>query len=334
MKQSDIALLMKGMAPVIGKLIGDAVQPFVERIAELEQTIAALPVPKEVDEAGIAKRAADAASEAVRPMLDDLQKSLAALPEAPELPDVAGMIKEALEAVEDQRAQDAAQIQAWMDGVGEKFAALPEPVEPKPFDPEEVRGLLAEEVERAVGELPKPQDGKSVTIEDIAPLIDQAVSKAVAGIPVPSDGVGLAGAIQDHKGHLVVTLTNGATVDVGQVAGKDADMDALRAEIKAMVDALPKPRDGVDGFGFDEIDIVVADDGVALKFTRGDEVKAFALPVPFYRGVFSTEKAYRKANTVTWGGSLWFALKDNPAGKPDAPDSDWVLSVKKGQNAK
>jgi hypothetical protein len=281
MKQSDIALLMKGMAPVIGKLIGDAVQPFVERIAELEQVIAALPAPKEVDE--------------------------------------------------DQRAQDAAQVQAWMDRVEEKFASLPEPVEPKEFDPEEVRGVLAEELERAVAALPKPEDGKSVTVEDVAPLIEQAVSKAVAGIRVPADGVGLAGAIQDHKGNLVITLTNGTTVDVGQVAGKDADMDALRAEIKELVDAIPRPR---DGFGFDDIDIVVADDGVALKFTRGEEVKAFALPVPFYRGVFSAEKSYRKGNTVTWGGSLWIALKDAPAGKPDAPDSDWVLSVKKGQSAK
>lgn len=334
MKQSDIALLMKGMAPVIAKLIGEAVQPFVDRIAELEQVIAALPEPKEVDEAEIAKRAADAAAEAVRPMLDDMQKSLAALPEVPELPDVAGMIKEAVDGFTEQREQDAAQIQTWMDRVEEKFAALPEPADPVPFDPETVRGVLSEEVNRAMGELPKPQDGKSVTVDDVAPLIEQAVSKAVAGIRVPADGVGLAGAVQDHKGNLIITLTNGATVDVGQVAGKDADMDALRSELKQMVEALPKPRDGNDGFGFDDIDIVVADDGVALKFTRGDEAKAFALPVPFYRGVFSAEKSYRKGNTVTWGGSLWIATKDSPAGKPDAPDSDWVLSVKKGQNAK
>lgn len=47
MKQSDIALLMKGMAPVIGELISRSVQPLVERMAELEQTIADIPVPKD-----------------------------------------------------------------------------------------------------------------------------------------------------------------------------------------------------------------------------------------------------------------------------------------------
>ncbi|MCW5722143.1 MAG: hypothetical protein KIS86_13465 [Devosia sp.] len=334
MKQSDIALLMKGIAPVIAELVQKSAQPLVARIAELEQVIADLPAPKEVDEAEIASRAASAAADIVRPMVDDLRKGIEALSEAPELPNVAEMIKEAALALEDQRAEDAAQIKSWMDGVDERLDALPKSIEPKEFNPEDVRGVVVEEAARAVAALPAPQDGKSVTIEDIAPLIERAVAKAVAGIRVPADGVGLAGAVQDHKGNLIITLTNGGTVDVGQVAGKDADMDAILAKIKELVDAIPKPQDGVDGLGFDGMDMVIGDDGVALKFTLGDKVKAFALPVPFYRGVYSPEKSYRKGNTVTWGGSLWIALKDNPKGKPDAPDSDWVLSVKKGQNAK
>lgn len=334
MKQSDIALLMKGMAPVIAALVEKSAQPLLTRIAELEQVIADQPAPKEVDEAGIASRAASVAADIVRPMLDDLRKGIETPPEAPELPNVAEMIKEAVQALEDRRAQDAAQVKSWMDGIDERLDALPKHVEPKEFDPEEVRGVLAEEVARAVAALPEPQDGKSVTIEDVAPLIEHAVTRAMTGIRVPADGVGLAGAVQDHKGNLIITLTNGGTVDVGRVAGKDADMDAILAKIKELVDAIPKPRDGIDGLGFDGMDLVIGDDGVALKFTLGNKVKAFALPVPFYRGVYSPEKSYRKGNTVTWGGSLWIALKDNPEGKPDTPDSDWVLSVKKGQNAK
>lgn len=330
MKQSDIALLMKGMAPVIGELISKSVQPLVERVAELEQAISEIPAPVELDEAGIVSRATSSAAESVRPLIEDLKKALDALPALPELPDVAGMIKEALDALVAQREQDAAQVQSWMEGVDAKFSELPQPAEVKP---EDFRVVIADEVSRAVGDLPKPQDGKSVTVDDVAPLIEQAVAKSVAALPTPADGVGLAGAVQDHQGHLVLTLTSGATVDVGMIAGKDVDMDAIGSQIKAHFDALPRPKDGVDGFGFDDLDLIEDEKGVVLRFGQGEVVKDFPLPVVFDRGVFKEDDDYRKGNGVTWGGSYWIAQKDDP-GKPDTPDSGWRLAVKKGQNGR
>jgi integrin beta 3 len=102
------------------------------------------------------------------------------------------------------------------------------------------------------------------------------------------DGVGVAGALIDRSGVLVLTLADGTTRDLGMVVGKDgeqgppgekgdpgekgetgergkpgpagergtdgadADMPALERMIIDRVDAIPRPKDGKDGRdGFD-----------------------------------------------------------------------------------
>lgn len=121
----------------------------------------------------------------------------------------------------------------------------------------------------------------------------------------------------------MLTLTNGTPVDIGMIAGlngRDGEKGA---------DGL----NGRDGFGFDDLDLVENDEGVSLRFSLGEVVKEFPLPVVFDRGVYREGGGYRKGNGVTWGGSYWIAQKDEP-GKPDTPDSGWRLAVKKGQNGK
>lgn len=208
MKQSDISLLMKGMAPVIAKLIGEAVTPFADRITELEQRIADMPTPRD-----------------------------------------------------GQNGRDGKDGAAGIDG----------------------------------------KDGQ--------------------------DGVGLAGAVQSKDGHLVMTLTSGATVDIGRVAGQDGKDGEKGVDGK-------DGRDGVDGIGFDDLDLVETEEGVSLRAVRGEVVKEWPLPVVFYRGIFNADTSYRKGNSVTWGGSLWIAEKNAPEGKPDMSESGWRLAVKKGQNGK
>jgi hypothetical protein len=51
-----------------------------------------------------------------------------------------------------------------------------------------------------------------------------------------------------------------------------------------------------------------------------------------YKGVWK-DQPYFKDDTVTYGGSLWVAMKDNPRGKPSTANSDWKLAVKKGNDA-
>lgn len=267
--------------------------------------------------AALAKGLAPVVRECVATATAPLLEQIASLEK--ELAGVKGAASDACQKIVDQQAQDAAQIKAWMDGIEQRVAEVEARPQPKDADPAEIARMVSE----AVDALPKPEDGKSVTVEDVQPLIDErvsvAVSEAVKALPAPKDGkdgVGVAGALIDRDGGLVLTLTDGTQRDLGAVVGKDGEPG----------------KDGLDGLGFDDMDMVVADDGVALVFARGEQKKAFALPIVFDRGVFKADTAYRKGNGVTWGGQFWIAQKDNPEGKPDA-SSDWRLAVKKGRDA-
>lgn len=217
--------------------------------------------------------------------------------------------------------------------IGEKVeavvASLP-PAQPgKSVTVEDVRPMLAE----LVAALPPAQPGKSVTVEDLAPLVVSEVGKAVVAAMPIKDPVGLAGALIDREGELVITLSDGSTKALGRVVGRDGadvDMDAVHERIASEVKALPKPRDGVDGVGFDDMELVDVEGDLFLRFTRGEVVKDFYLPVPTDRGVW-VEREFRKGAGVTWGGSFWMAQRDTSA-KPDTPDSGWRLSVKRGRD--
>lgn len=230
--------------------------------------------------------------------------------------------------------EDAAR-QMVADAVSKAIAELPAPPAPvEPWRPTEdgLRSLL----QPMVDALPKPENGKSVTVEDMQPIIAEQVSKAVAALPVPKDGVGLAGAVIDRAGHLVVTLTDGSTKELGAVVGRDVDQAAVDAQIKDLVAALPKAQDGVDGLGFDDMSAEYdGERGIVLRFTRGERVKEFAfkMPVVLDRGVWSEGKTYDAGDAVTWAGCVWIAQKDGVTTKPDGGEG-WRLSVKRGRDGK
>jgi len=207
----------------------------------------------------------------------------------------------------------------------------PEPIAP---DMEAVGRLVTRAVEVAVAALPAPKDGKSFTADDARPIVENLVKDAVGGIAAPKDGVGLAGALIDRAGALVVTLTDGTARNLGPVVGKDVDMAAVNDAIASSVAALPTPKDGADALGFD--DLVVEHDGersFVLRFVQGDRSKEFAfdIPVVLDRGVWR-EGEYKAGDAVTWAGSLWIAQKDTAA-KPDSGEG-WRLSVKRGRDGK
>ncbi len=132
------------------------------------------------------------------------------------------------------------------------------------------------------------------------------------------DGVGLAGALIDRAGELVLTLSDGATKALGPVVGAKGEPG----------------QDGRDGFGFDDLEATYdGDRTIALTFTKGDQVKAFAfeLPIPVYRGVFEETKTYKAGEVVTWGGSMWVA-KEPTSAKPGTgiEAKAWQLAVKRG----
>ncbi len=277
----------------------DDVKPLIA--AETERAVAALPLPDLVDPVGTAVAAAVAALppaidgksvtlDDVRPLIaQEAERAVAALPPV----DVIAPVEAAVAAA---------------------VSALPAPVDGKSVTVADVEPIIAGAVASAVASLPTPADGKSVTVADVEPVIAAAVERAVAALPVAKDGVGLAGAMIDRTGGLVVTLSDGKLCELGRVEGKN----------------------GEPGLGFDDMSIEQTGERQAtLKFVRGEQVKTFDLTVPAVidRGVFKEGQAYTPGDAVTFGGSLWIAQKDT-GDKPDGPDTGWRLAVKKGRDGR
>lgn len=330
------------------------------RILDLvKEAVGALPAPAPGKDAE-----PTAVAEIVRDMIaDDLAevtRAINAIPAVPELPDIPAMIEgavekstqpiresvsEALATVTPDAIAKAASDAAIGENrlsvmVAEAVAKLP-PAEPgKSVPPEQVRPMLAELVGDAVKALPAPKDGHSPTAEELAPLIAEqvsvAVSEAVKGIPVPDAPLGYAKGLIDRDGHLVFTRSDGSTEDVGMIVGRDADMDAIKAEIERLVSEIPTPKDGL---GFDDLAVEYdGERGINLRFEKGDVVREFPITMPIVidRGVWQERgiegAGYKTGDGVSWGGSFYIARKDTFA-KPDDYES-WRLSVKRGRDAK
>lgn len=284
-------------------------------------------VGKGVDEAEIVTRVAKTVTDEIAAARKDLLLAIESVPAAPELPDVGAMISDAIKSLPAPVTRD--DVKGMLD---EAVKSIPVP---------DVESIVDSRVEKAISALPKPKDGepgKSVTVEDVAPLVAAEVQRAVAEIPKPkdgNDGRGLAGMLIDRDGELVATMTDGRTEKLGRVVGRDgrdADMAALERHITEAVAAIPRPKDGADGVGFDDMDLEVLDEGAFLKFVKGERVKRFPVPLIIDRGVFKEGQPYRKGASVTWGGCIWIAQKDT-TDKPGTSDA-WRLSVKKGRDGK
>lgn len=260
---------------------------------------------------------------------------------------IAGLIKQA---AEDATAPLIAETRAIMGRLAElekRLDALPTPRDGAPgrdgkdADPEEVASLVHERIKAELDEMraaiaasQEPQE-----LPDIPALVKAALDEAVALLPRPkdgepgprgepgpmgpqgekgADGVGMAGAVIDRDGNLVITLTNGETKMLGPVVGKDG----------------APGRDGADGLGFDDMSFDFDDAGRPVAtFSRGDVVKSVRLPCIIDRGVYKPDAAYLKGDAVSYGGSLWIAQKDAPEGRPDG-SPDWRLAVKKGRDGR
>lgn len=105
--------------------------------------------------------------------------------------------------------------------------------------------------------------------------------------------------------------------------------------VQRSIDRMPRPKDGTDGVGWQDMDVEHDGAGnVTFKFERDGNVKEFTirLPVVIDCGVFKDGEEYSKGNGVTLGGSFYIAQVDSPEGRPNA-SKDWRLAVKKGRDA-
>lgn len=306
--------------------VDKALAPIIARLSDLETRLLAIPDADAVANVVTTKIGND---------LLDLRRAVEAIPEAPILPDIPAMIAEAIASiplVEPAKSVDPIEIKAMVE---EAVGAIPAPQPGKDVDMDAVALQVTETVERILAGWERPENGTSVTVEDVRPLIDGEIAKAVAAIPVPKDGCGIKELLIDRAGNLVATMDDGRMKDLGPVVGHngvDVDMGAVERAIAEKVAAIPIPKDGVDGVGFDDMSCEIRDDGVYLVWEKGEVIKEARLPVPIDRGVWK-EGTYKQGEAVTWGGSLFIAQKDTTT-KPETPGSDWRMAVKRGRDGK
>lgn len=130
-----------------------------------------------------------------------------------------------------------------------------------------------------------------------------------------ADGVGLAGAVIDREGELVVTKTNGEAIKLGRVIGMDGQ----------------KGADGKDGADFADVEFDYdGERGLIIRGKGGEIVKR--LPIPIDRGYYREGMSCEKGDVVTESGSAWIAIADTSA-KPGHDQKDaWRMLARKGRD--
>lgn len=206
---------------------------------------------------------------------------------------------------------------------------------------------------------PKGEDGKDAPVvspadlvaelvksEALAPLIDLVVADAVAkhfeANPVRDgrdgergpqgekgeagergadgkDGTGLADALIDRDGALVLTMTDGRAKTLGVVVGRDG----------------ADGKNGRDGIDFDKcVGHFDAERGYVLTFSAGDTSTEHVLPYMRHGGFWSEGKGAKAGESWTHDGALWIAKRDNGS-KPCLENrEDWILAARKGRDGK
>ena len=206
---------------------------------------------------------------------------------------------------------------------------------------------------------PKGVDGKDAPVvsaaelvaelvksEALAPLIDLMVADAVAkhfeANPVRDgrdgergpqgekgeagergadgkDGTGLADALIDRDGALVLTMTDGRAKTLGVVVGRDG----------------ADGKNGRDGIDFDKcVGHFDAERGYVLTLSAGDTSVEHVLPYMRHGGFWSEGKGAKAGESWTHDGALWIAKRDNGS-KPCLENrEDWILAARKGRDGK
>lgn len=153
----------------------------------------------------------------------------------------------------------------------------------------------------------------------------------------PRAPVDVKDAMIDMNGELTLVFSNGETKNVGKIVGRDglngidgrdgvdgatglagergpAGLDGIDGKDgKDGIDGLDGRNgvDGRDGFGFDDMNLELLDDGrtVNFKFVRGDDVKEFPIKfkVMLFRGGYQSDRVYSEGDVVAFGGSTFHA---------------------------
>lgn len=348
------------VTPLIERMIGDQFDRMNQRsLAAIDEAVAALPAAKD----GTSVTVDD-----VAPMLQSLVEERVAVVEA----DALAKVRAAVEAIPTPKdgvsvtVDDVTPLleRAIAGRISELTERTVQDFQSAKIDLDLHVGKIEEEV-RQIAEasaaqvisrfeaIPVPKDGTSVTVEDVAPLIEDLVGKATAplseairgeldaaikAIPVPKDGTS-------------VTAEDVSPM-VERLVGERIEAAGIAEAVKDAVDAIPRPKDGLDG----RIDRATPwEPGVhyarqirthaggtwqALQDTATEPPHAdwqcLAAPgaqgASFeVQGAYDDKEDYRALNVVQLNGSSFVATKDNPGACPGA---GWRLLASAGGRGK
>lgn len=150
-----------------------------------------------------------------------------------------------------------------------------------------------------------------------------------------ADGIGLAAAVQDADGNLIITDTKGGVHKLGSIRGQDGRDGIDGVNGKDGANGLAG-KDGRDGFSLEHFDAELMEDGrtVLLSFSAKDTTYKVELGIPamIYRGVWKDGQSYERGDVVTFGGST-FHCNEDTSDKPEISKT-WQLMVKRGRDGK
>lgn len=316
MKQTDVDAMMRGVAPIVRSYVEKSVAPLLARIAELE----ARPLPKDISGISTAQQNRD--GHLVFLLTDGKSIDVGKVAGRDGVDGTPGAKGDPGERGENgEPGERGSEGPAGAPGNDADVSAIEKAIAGS-------RGFIAEAVADAISEIEMPQP-KQVDWAEVAKLIEAEVAK-IPRAENGADGVGLAGFVIDREGHLIGTLTDGTTKDLGPVVGKDGAPGQNGSD----------GRDGANGepgLGFDDMEETIEDGGrvIVRRYARGDQVKEFrhAVSAMIYQGIYKEGSAYTPGDTVTWGGSLWHC--NAPTGdKPGEGSKDWTLATKRGRDGK
>lgn len=277
MNHSDIAALMKGVAPVIADLVVRTTQPLVARIAALEQVIAEL-------------RAVDHAA-----TVSDL---------------VADAVGKLPPPADGKDADPALIAQLVTDAV----AALPIPEDGQPgkdADPELVAALVDEKVAAAVAALPRPVNGQDADPEVIAALVAEAVAKIP---PAPAGKDADPAVVRQMVDVAVAALPLPAPGEPGP-AGKDGALPIVRAyEDGVHYAGTVVTHDGATWQASKDTGRAPPHEDwtcIARAGRDGEPGKSFRV-----RGTHATDAEYLALDVVAMNGAAFVAKQDDPGACP------------------
>jgi hypothetical protein len=305
MNHSDIAVLMKGAAPAIRDFVASAMQPLVERIAELERELAGLrTAATERDvlvsttlEGLYSRDEIEKLFHGISEALSEHSKRIDAIhvpePSPPELPDIPGLVAEAVaKSTQSVRESvDAALALVTPEKLAEAAQQAAVPLE-----------RVVEIVRETVAELPPAEPGKSVTVEDVVPLIADEVARAVDALPRPKDG---EPGKEGPPGKL-------------PVAKEWADGVTYEGEVRTHGGSLWQARKDTGREPGHE-------DWICLAARGNDGRDAVQIEI---MGTFDPEGSYRALNVVALNGATFIAKQDDPG---PCPGEGWQLMSAQGK---